>query len=232
MESIEKVRLTVEQADQDIEIVVYTDPLCCWSWAFETQLYQLQAALQPRVLFRFCMGGMLPSWSNFRDEANFVTRPLQMGPVWMHAGQLANRPINHAIWMKDPPASSYPACIAVKAAQLQSNTHGLAYLQMLRQACMTNGENIAKQTVLEAVAAKLAASDTQFNLAKFKADLTNENGLHAFRKDMDEVQKYQVTRFPTLVVRASGKAILIAGYRPFTEVTSAIRQIIPELPLI
>lgn len=82
------------------------------------------------------MGGLIPSWTNFHDEVNAVTRPVQMGPVWMHAGQVANRPIHHLLWMKNPPSSSYPACIAVKSAQLQSGGHGESLLQRLREAAM------------------------------------------------------------------------------------------------
>ncbi len=114
----------MEQADQEIEVTIYTDPLCCWSWAFEPQLQQLKSALTGKASWHYRMGGLIPSWKNFHDEVNSVTRPVQLGPVWMHAGQIANMPINHLVWMKDPPASSYPARIDVKCAQLQAAALG------------------------------------------------------------------------------------------------------------
>ncbi|HYC27745.1 MAG TPA: DsbA family protein, partial [Chitinophagaceae bacterium] len=169
----------MEQADQEIEITIYTDPLCCWSWAFEPQLQQLQKDLGGKATWQYRMGGLLPSWENFHDEVNAVTRPVQMGPVWMHAGQIAGLPIQHQLWMRDPPASSYPACIAVKCAQLQSAALGELMLRLLREACMTEGKNIARQTVLFDTAEKLASIDPCFNLEQFKDDLSNDKGLEA-----------------------------------------------------
>jgi predicted DsbA family dithiol-disulfide isomerase len=170
------------------------------------------------------MGGLIPSWKNFHDEVNSVTRPVQMGPVWMHAGQVANRPIHHQIWMLDPPASSYPSCIAVKCAQLQSDDLGLNYLNLLRLGCMTNGKNISKQTVLFDLAEQLSLHNPSFDLQRFKDDYAGDAGMNAFRSDLDEVRRYNINRFPTLVVRWGAKAIVIAGHRQPSEVLQAIEQ--------
>ena len=94
------------------------------------------------------MGGLLPSWDNFSDDVHSVTRPAQMGPVWMHAAQLVNRPISTRIWHGDPPSSSYPACVAVKAAGLQSPEWGRKYFEYAQEAVMTEGKNIARPPVL------------------------------------------------------------------------------------
>src|SRR4051794_21017197 len=108
-----------QQADL-LEITYYTDPLCCWSWGFEPQWRKLLAEFSGKLKTRYCMGGLLPGWKNFHDAVNAVTKPVQMGPVWMHAAQVSGMPIQHNLWVKDPPASSYPACMAVKCAGLQS----------------------------------------------------------------------------------------------------------------
>src|SRR4051812_7028555 len=114
----------IMEGDNLIDITIFTDPLCCWSWAFDTQLQQLKGILKRQATWNYRMGGLLPSWNNFHDNENAVSRPIQMGPVWMHAGQIAHKPIAHQLWMTEPPASSYPACIAVKCAQLQSAPDG------------------------------------------------------------------------------------------------------------
>lgn len=225
--------MNMEQADQAIEVTIYTDPLCCWSWAFEPQLQQLKSKLTGRATWQYRMAGLLPSWNNFHDEVNSVTRPVQMGPIWMHAGQIANMPINHQVWMKDPPASSYPACVAVKCAQLQSAASGEVMLQLLREACMTEGKNIARQAVLFNVAEKLASMNPSFNLNQFKDDYLNDKGLEAFRADLDLVRYYNINRFPTLIIKAGKKSIIISGYRHSTDVIKAIETIAPgtTLPL-
>src|SRR5438128_964944 len=131
-----------------VEIIFYTDPLCCWSWAFEPQWRRLQYEFQDQLAFRYVMTGLLPGWKNYSDPVYSVSKPMQMGPVWLEASETSGMPIYDRIWVEDPPASSYPACIAVKSMQLQSQTAAVKYLRRLRETVMLQGENIAKQTIL------------------------------------------------------------------------------------
>src|SRR6478609_7542743 len=109
-----------EKEEAVLQIVYYTDPLCCWSWAFEPQWRRLRYELGNQMRFRYCMGGLLADWEKYNDPMNAVSRPSQMGPLWFEAKYISGMPIREHIWHKDPPASSYPACIAVKCAALQS----------------------------------------------------------------------------------------------------------------
>lgn len=208
-----------------LEITVFTDPLCCWSWAFEPQLQLLREHFGPHAIWIHRMGGLIPTWNTYHDEVNSVTRPAQMGPVWMHAGQLANRPIRHQLWMIDPPATSYAACIAVKSAQLQSDNMGVAMLNLLHQLCMTEGKNIAKKEVLFEASSRLAQTAPGFNEQLFAEDFDNGNGLEAFRADLNLVRLYNINRFPTLVVKSQDyKSILISGHRQYSAIIDAIKS--------
>ncbi len=214
-----------------VEIVYYTDPLCCWSWGFEPQWRKLRYEFASQVTWRYCMGGLIPAWNNYHDVVNLIHRPIQMGPVWMDAGHVTGMPVYNRIWMEDPPASSYPACIAVKCAFLQSPDAGETYLRMLREAVMIEGHNIASLPVLESMAAKLSAADSGgFSFDVFNQDMKNENGLEAFRLDIAEVQQRNISRFPSLIFRAPQKTpIIITGYRPYSVLLSALTQIAPGL---
>jgi putative protein-disulfide isomerase len=206
-----------------IDITVLTDPLCCWSWAFDAQLRQLKEKLAGRASWRYRMAGLIPSWDNFNDQINAVTRPAQMGPVWMHAGQVAGKPICHQLWITDPPSSSYPACIAVKCAQLQSADAGESMLYLLRKACMTEGKNIARQQVLFEVADELAAADPNFDTRRFRTDFTNDTGLEAFRSDLEWASRYRITRLPALIIKPTdAEALIFSGYRPYEEILQAL----------
>ncbi|MGI8952038.1 MAG: DsbA family oxidoreductase [Chitinophagaceae bacterium] len=220
----------IQQAD-GIEITYYTDPLCCWSWAFEPQWRKLQFEFSGKISWHYVMGGLLPSWKNYNDPINNVSRPIQMGPVWMHASQVSGIPMHQRIWIEDPPASSYPACIAVKCAELQSTETGEKYLRLLREAIMINGINISKQTELIKIAETLTQKGfTEFTLIKFKEDLKTDKGLEAFRKDLQEVQYRNINRFPTLIIKANQQPpILITGYRPYSILLDAIKQVAPQL---
>jgi putative protein-disulfide isomerase len=183
----------------DLDIVYFTDPLCCWSWAMKAQLTRLNENWQGTIKWRYCMGGLLPAWNHYMDSLNSISRPAQMGPIWLHAAQISNLPIPHRIWVDDPPASSYPACVAVKCAMLQSPAHGELYLHFIQEAIMMQSRNIAKYEVLLQVASQVAATATCFNLDRFIADMNNGNGLEAFRKDIQEVKYRSIQRFPTNV---------------------------------
>ena len=226
-EKIKKVndlQFNQQQADK-LEITYYTDPLCCWSWAFEPQWRRFLYEFAGQIKYRYCMGGLLPGWKNYNDSVNSVSKPIQMGPVWMHAGQLSGMPVQHNVWMHDPPSSSYPACIAVKCAALQSQYSEENYLRLLREAIMINGENIAKQQVLLHLAENLKAIIPAFSISKFNEDLKNDSGLEAFRKDLQEVQYHHINRFPSLVIKNKNQAVIISGYRPYHILMEAIKQV-------
>src|SRR4051812_11157078 len=214
-----------------VEIIFYTDPLCCWSWGFEPQWRKLQYELQDRLVFRYVMTGLLPSWRNFNDPLFSVSRPQQMGPVWMEAGKTSGMPVHDKLWVQDPPASSYPACIAVKSVELQSATAANKYLRMLREATMLHGKNIAKQPVLIDVAKRLAKEYPGIvDLDQFVNDLTNDNGLEAFRLDWQETQNRNIGRTPTLIMRGQNKpAIIVTGYRPYSVLLEAVEQVAPGI---
>jgi hypothetical protein len=79
-----KESLAMDRTDEEdlVEITYYTDPLCCWSWAFEPQWRRLRYEYSGKIKWRYRMGGLLPDWSSFSDPMNDVSRPIQMGPFW------------------------------------------------------------------------------------------------------------------------------------------------------
>ena len=215
-----------DQASDRLEITYYTDPLCCWSWAFEPQWRKLLYVFSGQIRYRYCMGGLLPGWKNYNDSVNSVSKPIQMGPVWMHAAQLSGMPIAHNIWMTDPPVSSYLTCIAVKCAGLQSPKSEELYLRLLREAVMIRGENISKESVLLSIANELSEVMQEFSKTQFTEDLKNDKGLEVFRKDLQEVQYHNINRFPSLVVKNKmSQAIIISGYRSYSLLLNAIEQL-------
>ena len=175
------------------------------------------------------MSGLLPSWQNYNDPLYSVSRPMQMGPVWHEASLKSGMKIYDKIWVEDPPASSYPSCIAVKCAELQSKEAGVQYLRSAREAVMLHGKNIAKQNVLKEIAEAVSLTHPGLlDIDKFLFDLIGSgNGIEAFRKDLNEVQAKNITRFPTLIMRSLNKpSIMITGYRPYPILLDALKQML------
>jgi predicted DsbA family dithiol-disulfide isomerase len=214
-----------------LELVYYTDPLCCWSWAFEPHWRRLRAEFGAALDCRYRMAGMIADWGSYSDPLNSVSRPLQMGPIWREAQHLAGVPVDDRIWAEDPPASSYPACLAVKAAELQSADAADLYLRRLREAVMTQRCNIARREVLVELAEELAAAaPDRLDAERLGRDLDGQAARDALREDIKEARYRGIGRFPTLTLRNPGGAgIVLVGYRPYEALLSGLARVAPEL---
>lgn len=214
-----------------VEIEYYTDPLCCWSWAFEPQWRRLRYEYSGSIVWKYRMGGLLPNWQGFNDPMNTVERPIQMGPVWMEAQHISGMPINHRIWFDNPPESSYPACMAVKCAGLESPDASEAYLRRLREAVMVEGRNISKQEELLALAEELSKDLPEIlDYEQLRSDIQNEAGLEKFKEDLQKARYHQISRFPALTLRKpDSPGILIVGYRPYEALVLALEQAAPGI---
>lgn len=187
---------------------------------------KLLASLEGRVSRRYCMGGLLQDWKNYHDPEQHVSRPIQMGPVWLDAKYASGQPVNERIWLADPPASSYPACLAVKCAGLQSPAAEEAYLYALRKAVMADCRNIAKKEILIAVARETAAEGT-LDAEAFITDLEAGNGLESFRADLQETAYRNIHRFPSMVLQsAGGDGVVVKGYRPLPALLEAAERVL------
>jgi putative protein-disulfide isomerase len=207
-------RNLVFDTPQRIHISYYTDPLCCWSWAFEEPWRKLLDEFDDSIEYRYVMCGMIPDWKSYNDPMNSVSKPIQMGPVWMHAAEVTQVKMKHSIWFEDPPSSSYPSCIAVKTAALQSEAAADKLLSLIRKALMEEGKNVSRQEVLFELAAQIDGDN--FNLGKFLNDWKEQKGIGAFRDDVKTAKFHNIGRYPTLTfTNKKGQGMMITGYRPY-----------------
>lgn len=209
-----------------VEITYYTDPLCCWSWAMEPQWRKLLSNYRHLLSWRYVMGGLLPDWRTYHDPENSVSKPIQMGPVWMHASQLSGMPMNSRLWFENPPQSSYPACIAFACIVNQNATAAEIYLRRLREAVMMEGRNIADKNVLIELAEELGE---MIDATKLNEDLVNGEGIQLFNVHLDEIKKRQVQRYPTLLFRSGEKALLLTGYKPYHLLEEVLQKLVPGI---
>lgn len=228
--SAESQTKTTEKEDR-VDITYYTDPLCCWSWALEPQWRKLRYEFGDQIRWQYCMGGLIPNWQTYKDPMNSVDRPAQMGPLWMEASQVSGMPIADSIWSLDPPASSYPACIAVKTAGLQSPQALEIYLRAVRESLMVQGNNVAQKEVLFEVATWCESRSPKiFDAARFIQEFDSEASRVAFKDDLMKVRYQKIGRFPTLTItKPQQKGVLITGYRPYDVLLQAISQIAPGM---
>jgi predicted DsbA family dithiol-disulfide isomerase len=194
---------------------------------------RIRQELGERLTWRYFMGGMIPNWDTFRDPLNAVHRPGQMGPHWMYVRSMVNVPIDERIWQEDPPDSSYPACLAVKAAARQGIEQAEHYLRRLREAVMTEKRNVSRPEVLIQLAQELEDRREQapWDVARFSSDLDSEDVRGAFTEDLKDARFRGIGRFPTLLLlRPGGTGLILVGYRPYSALRAAIEQVMSDTP--
>lgn len=218
----------MDEATQ-VFVEYYTDPLCSWSWAFEPQWRRLRYECAEHISWRYRMGGLLANWQSYDDPFNDIHTPAQMGPQWFQVRKMSGMPLDERLWQIDAPASSYPACIAVKAAECQGQAVVESYLRRLREAAMLECRNIARQDVLLEVAQETAI-DSPLDLDRFRADLVASETVEAFRQDLRDAAYYNIGRFPTLILRRNdGRGLVLVGYRPYDALWDALEHLVPHL---
>jgi predicted DsbA family dithiol-disulfide isomerase len=211
-------------------VTYYTDPLCCWSWAFEPVWLRLRRACVGRLAWRVRMGGMIRRWDQYDDPLNAIHRPGQMGPLWLQAERETGVRMDTRVWAEDPPQSSWPACLAFKAAELQSPLAGEAYLKRMRRALFADSRNIARREVLAGIAAECqAACPSRFDAARWESDFGAPEAQRAFRADMGEARMLGIGRFPTLVLSGRAGRRLLTGWRPYEALAGELLALAPEL---
>jgi putative protein-disulfide isomerase len=213
----------------------YTDPLCSWSWAFEAQWRRLRYECGEHLAWRYHMGGLIPNWQSYDDPFNDIRNPAQMRPQWFQVREFTGMPLDDRIWQIDPPASSYPACITMKAAERQGQVTAESFLRRLREAAMLERRNIARQEVLLEIAEELASKsssrqDILLDLDRFRDDLAAPETMDAFRQDLRDAAYYNIGRFPALILqRPDGRGIVLVGYRPYEALCAALEHLAPGL---
>lgn len=220
-------------ATAPVFIEYYTDPLCSWSWAFEAQWRRLCYDYPGQLGWRYRMGGLLADWHSYDDPLNEIHRPAQMGPQWFQVRELSGMPLDPRLWQIDPPDSSYPACLAVKAAERQGQQWTERYLRRLREAALLECRNIARQEVLFALAEEVAGQPSlqPFDFIRFCADYEAPETMEALRQDLRDAAYAGIGRFPTLILHHhTGRSIVLIGYRPYSMLCAALEHLAPNLP--
>jgi hypothetical protein len=126
----------------------------------------------------YVMGGLA---RQFEDPASMIV-------PWLDAAERSRMPVDPRLWAEAPLSSSYPACMAVKAAAEQGADAASRYLRALREGlfCFRRKLDGVEALVEEARAAGLDA-------ARFRVDLESNAIVEAFGADLEETRSHGST---------------------------------------
>jgi putative protein-disulfide isomerase len=130
--------------------------------------------------------------------------PTRLAMSWLDDAAASGMPLDPRIWDGDAPRSSYPACMAFRAAADQGRDAAERYLRVLREGFMCHRRKLdGPQALVEE--ARRAGLDT----GRFRIDLESNAILEAFGRDLEETRalgEVEPPRLPLLRLMAEGDA--------------------------
>jgi putative protein-disulfide isomerase len=159
---------------------------------------RLQTEFGAEVQITYVMGGLARQYED--DQSRLVSE-------WLHAAERSGMPVDPRAW-NTPGAigSTFPACMAFKAAAEQGPEAGARYLRALREGIMCRRRKLdgVEALVGEARAAGLDAE-------RFRIDLGSHAIVEAFGADLEETRERGIESLPALVFSADDGAERVCG---------------------
>ncbi len=212
--------IAIKTENKPVKIIYYTDPICSSCWGIEPQLRKLKLEYGDYFEIDYRMGGLLPDWSY---NSGGISKPADVAHHWDEASLHYEMPIDGDVWLEDPLDSSYPSCIAMKAAQIQSKDKAVKFMRILREKLYLEKKNIAKWENI-AQAAKLADLD----LVKLKKDYDGD-AKKLFEEDLKLGKSLGVRGFPTLFFSdGNNNQLTVYGSKPYASYENALQALFPE----
>ncbi|MCP2028298.1 putative DsbA family dithiol-disulfide isomerase [Flavobacterium sp. HSC-32F16] len=210
----------IKTENKPVKIIYYTDPICSSCWGIEPQLRKLKLEYGEYFEIDYRMGGLLPDW-NYNSGG--ISKPSDVAHHWDEASLYYEMPIDGNVWLEDPLDSSYPSCIAMKAAQIQSKEKAVGFMRILREKLYLQKKNIAKWDNI-AEAAELADLDIE----KLKKDYEID-AVKLFRDDLNLAKSLGVRGFPTLFFAdENNNRLTIYGSKSYHSYEDALLALYPE----
>lgn len=210
----------IKTENKPVKIIYYTDPICSSCWGIEPQLRKLKLEYGDYFEIDYRMGGLLPDWSY---NSGGISKPSDVAHHWDEASLHYEMPIDGNVWLEDPLDSSYPSCIAMKAAQIQSKEKAVKFMRMLREKLYLEKKNIAKWENIAEVA-KIANLDVE----KLKKDYEGD-AVKLFRDDLNLAKTLGVRGFPTLFFAdENNNQLTVYGSKPYSSYENALLALFPE----
>jgi putative protein-disulfide isomerase len=119
---------------------------------------------------------------------------------WLESSSAARMPLDPLLWREAPIASSYPACMAVKAAFEQGDAVGAAYLRAVREGLMCFRAKLDTVDALSDVARRVGLDAGRFRIA-----LEGSGAMEAFGADLE------LARDVPEEARAAGQVVTSGG---------------------
>jgi predicted DsbA family dithiol-disulfide isomerase len=159
-----------------VRLRYHTDPACPASWAAEPVLRRLMVEFGADLSITYVMGGLAREY-----EAPYESRVME----WLDHADRSGMPFDPRLWTEGPIRSTYPACMAVKAAAEQGPEAAGRYLRVLREGLMCLRRRLdGKEALVE------EARGAGLDVARFRIDLDSNAIVEAFGADLEATRAH------------------------------------------
>src|SRR3954470_12756471 len=149
----------------------FTDPACPMSWGYEPRVRRLTVEFGGELDWTLVMGGLGRGYKGHERGALLA---------WVDDAAAIEMPMDPLLWKESPISSTYPACIAVKAAGEQGLDAQVRFLRVLREGLMCFRR---KLDALEAFVEE--ARRAGLDVERFRVDAGSHAMVEAFGADLD-----------------------------------------------
>lgn len=206
------------RSDDKLELVLYHDVLCGWSWLAEKRLLLLCEEMGPYLRIRRRPFAVRP-------EERIPTRweCMAEASAWRKVARERDaEKIVPDLWKSsDPPTSSMPPLFALHAAAIVGgNAGGERLLAELRSAAFLHGVNISRDDVILEIAEKVGLPLSRFSNAYF-----SEQTRRTVRDQHEDAIVRGIDSVPTVIL---GDEWMLAGARSIEDYRSAIRRFVQQ----
>ncbi len=221
------LKVLTGDAMEKIILTTFTDPMMGLSYEQEPVYEKLAAHFGDRLVFHYVMSGlvrdvsdfMLPEEKALPAEEGIRLYNQRLAQIYKGEEAIGGLPINmDGFHLFDADhRSSYPLCIAYKAAELCCPEKALAFLLKLRRATIVETRQTTRTDELIAVAADAGLDPEQFRIF-----FEDGRAAEAFQKDLELTQSLGIHQLPTVLIEGGEKSLLVSGMASYDTFISLI----------
>ncbi|MFQ5918947.1 MAG: methyltransferase domain-containing protein [Thermoplasmata archaeon] len=210
-----------EATSPPVRITHFADPLCWWSWGLEPVLRRLKEVYGNNLEIVYRMGGVFDDIDDWRghygvDEESTVT--------WVRESVgITGNPVDPDYYRKAGCTTTYPACLAFKAAEAQDPHKAERYFRRQMEAFQVEARGTTEGELVR------LAEEVGLDGKRLVTDLYGPEIRAAFLKDKEAMRTEKVS-FLSFLIEADGQRTVQGEAFTAMPYEEEIDRMVPGLP--
>jgi putative protein-disulfide isomerase len=194
-------------------VLLVSDPLCSWCWAFTPEFEDAMRTLAARVDFDLLLGGINLGASHPLGDA----AQARFDRLWNEVFETTGQTFSHRL----PPDFVYNStrpCIALHAFRSLTGAPPFEFLHILQERFFAHGEDVTAAALLSDVAVQLGVSRAAFE------DACADPAIEARTlQEFAESKRYGTNALPSVLIEdESGRRLFAGGWMSAAQLTSDV----------